>query len=265
MVGCTKISHGCDRCYAEVIATKFAGPAFPNGFEPTFKPHKVADPARWADPRRVFVNSMSDVHHEAFGRGEIDAVYDAMCSTDRHDYLVLTKRPRRMAAYLLGAQYARDAKVLGPNWTATDPEPGSYLARRGLAALPAQIWVGCSIESDRYTFRADWLRTIPAAVRFLSCEPLLGPLPSLHLGGIGWVIAGGESGPGYRPMDHAWARDLRDRCAALQIAFFFKQSAAARTEMGIALDGALHEEYPFAHPRLGQPRRRGRYSEGATS
>lgn len=228
MTGCSHVSEGCDHCYAETIANKFRGVAFPNGFEPTYKPGKLRDPARWREPRRIFVNSMSDVHHPDFTVEQIDSVYDAMRETDRHDYLVLTKRPQRMAAYVL-----------------------DWLKRRGLERVPPQVWLGTTIESNRFVWRANHLRRIPVDVRFLSCEPLLGPLPDLDLAGIGWVIAGGESGPGWRDMDLDWARDLRDRCLDEDIAYFFKQSAAPRTESGIELDAALWEEFPRPHPSAG--------------
>jgi protein gp37 len=237
MTGCTKITEGCDRCYAEVIAEKFRGAAFPNGFAPTFKPNKLRDIAKAKEPARWFVNSMSDVHHEAFDVDEIDAVYDAMAATPHHDYLVLTKRPQRMRSYLTA--------------------PGGWLERRELASVPEQIWLGTTIELDKYVFRADHLRAIPCLVRFLSCEPLLGPLPRLDLDGLSWVIAGGESGNGshdFRWMDHSWAYDLRDRCADAGVAFYFKQSSAPRTEQGIELEGRKHEEYPLAHPSLRLPR-----------
>lgn len=226
--GCTKISPGCDHCYAETIAEKFRGSAFPNGFLPTYKPNKLDDPRKWRDPARIFVNSMSDVHHPDFTRDQVDSVYDVMLDVDRHDYLVLTKRPNLMAAYMLGDD--------------------GWLARRSLDAVPPQIWLGTTIELDEYVWRADHLRRIPATVRFLSCEPLLGPLPSLDLSGLSWVIAGGESGPGFRPMPHEWAADLRDRCDDAAVAFYFKQSAASRTEMGQELEGRRHEEYPLPHP-----------------
>lgn len=226
--GCTKISPGCDNCYAETIAEKFRGNAFPNGFLPTYKPNKIDQPRKWKAPARIFVNSMSDVHHPEFTREQVDSVYDVMLDVPQHDYLLLTKRPNLMAAYLLG----------------TD----GYLARRGLDVLPSQIWVGTTIELNDYVWRADHLRRIPALVRFLSCEPLLGPLPDLNLEGLGWVISGGESGPGFRPLDHEWARDLRDRCGEQGIAFYHKQDAGIRTEMRPELDGRLHEEYPLPHP-----------------
>jgi protein gp37 len=212
--GCTHVSPGCDHCYAETVAERFrGGPAYPNGFEPTLHSHRLGLPAQWSTkPRRVFVNSMSDLHHEAFDDAAIAAVYDAMLATPVHDYLVLTKRPQRMAAFLLGPETARAVHAADLTASPETTGLGGYLAARGLAALPDHIWVGTSIEDDRYTFRADWLRTIPAPVRALSCEPLLGPLPSLRLVGIDWVIVGGESGQDHRRMRHEWARDLLNRC-----------------------------------------------------
>lgn len=238
MTGCSSVSPGCDNCYARTIAEKFGPPAFPRRFEPTYKPAKLAEPTRWAEPRRVFVNSMSDLHHPAFGPDQLDAVYDTMARVDRHDYLVLTKRPKRMASYIEG-----------------------WLERRQLDMVPRHIWLGTSIELDRYGWWADALRRIPVLVRFISAEPLLGELPNLDLTGISWVIVGGESGPGWRPMLTDWARDLRDRCDTRRIAYFFKQSAAPRTEMGVTLDGRLHEEFPLPLPRQGDGARAlGRYA-----
>jgi protein gp37 len=240
MTGCTKISPGCDNCYAETIALKFRGTAFPNGFDPTFKPNKLTEPRKWS-PSRVFVNSMSDVFHDAFDKSQIDQVFDTMLDIDKHDYLLLTKRPGRMKSYLIG----RDG----------------WLSRRNLDEVPPWIWLGTSVESDEFVWRADHLRQIPVAVRFLSCEPLLGPLPSLDYNGLTWIIVGGESGKGYRVMEHDWARQVRDECAERQIAFYFKQSSAPRTEMGITLDDTLHEEYPFSHPtEHGGLRQLGRYT-----
>lgn len=235
--GCSKVSPGCDHCYAETIATspRFAK-NFPQGFEPTFKPHKVGEPRRWRDPARVFTNSMSDFFHADFTDAQRDECFDVMLEVDRHHYLVLTKRPKAMHRYVMG-----------------------WLERQGLDEVPGHIWLGASVESDRYVWRADWLRKIPALVRFLSCEPLLGPLPSLNLAGIGWVIVGGESGKDYRPMPHEWAVDLRDRCDEAGVAYFFKQSAAWRTEIGMELEGELIEEYPLPHPSARQPLVLGRY------
>jgi|PlaIllAssembly_1097288.scaffolds.fasta_scaffold102897_2 protein gp37 len=228
--GCDKISPGCDNCYAETITVKFGSTAFPNGFTPTYKPNKLGEPARFfrkSGRARVFVNSMSDLFHADFTDAQRDSIFDVMLDV-RHDYLVLTKRPKQMAAYFNG--------------------PDGYLARRHLAQAPANMWLGTSIENDLYTFRTKHLTSIPAVVHFLSIEPMLGPVPSLDLTDIEWVIVGGESGPGYRPMDHDWARDIRDRCAIEDVAFYFKQSAAPRTEMGMELDGLRHEEYPLEHP-----------------
>lgn len=260
MTGCTRISPGCDHCYAETIALKFKGNAFPNGFDPTVKPNKLSQPRtilRSRGPRRIFVNSMSDVHHEAFSFDDVAAVYDRMLDTPEHDYLVLTKRPQRMAKFLLG----EESTTVRRSGIDRNALPGGYLGSRGLTDLPACIWLGTSIESDRYTWRADWLRVIPVPVRFISAEPLLEAIPSLELAGLAWVIAGGESGPGFRPMEHDWCRELRDRCDVARVAFYFKQSAAPRTEMGIELDGRLREEYPFPHPATGRARLLGRYTD----
>lgn len=273
MSGCTRISPGCDHCYAETIATKFAGTAaYPVGFDPVFKPKKLGEPAallRKYGPGRIFVNSMSDVHHEAFTYDEIARVYDAMLATPEHDYLVLTKRPDRMAGFFLGRDAVRGSRVapqtvMEGGLTPTANTAG-YLKSRGLDAVPEHIWIGTSIESQQYAFRAEWLCLIPAAVHFASVEPMLGPVDLIdHLepdwiggpgGGSGaphpllnWVIVGGESGKGFREMDHDWARVLRDECRAAGAAFFFKQSSAFRTETGIELDGERHEEFPFPHP-----------------
>lgn len=241
--GCSKISPGCDHCYAETITIKFGRSTFPNGFEPTYKPNKLSEPARFArgkkGPGRVFVNSMSDLHHEDFTDAQRDSIYDTMLEVDSHDYLVLTKRPQLMARYFMGTHEDSEPDTIYTN---------GWLGRRGLDEMPAHIWIGTSIESDRYTFRTKSLTRIPAVVHFLSCEPLITALPSLDLTDIEWCIVGGESGPGYRPMDHEWARELRDRCDEAEVAFYFKQSAAPRTEMGMTLDGRLHEEYPLEHP-----------------
>lgn len=236
MTGCSKISPGCKHCYAEVIASKFEGKAFPNGFAPTFKPHRLSEPARWKPvvdevsgelrPRRVFVNSMSDLFHEDFTDVQVDRVFETMARECQHDYQVLTKRPERMRDYV-----------------------ASWLSGSWRSEFPPHVWLGVSIESDAYVWRADVLRETPAPVKFLSLEPLLGPVPSLSLDGIAWAIVGGESGKGYRPMDHVWARDIRDRCAESGVAFFFKQSAAYRTELGMELDGKRYEAMPVT-PRV---------------
>jgi len=234
VTGCEEISPGCDNCYARVIAEKFRGTAFPRGFEPHYKPHKLDEPRRKRAPSRFFVNSLSDMHLPAWTTDQIDSMYDVMAETPKHDFLVLTKRPQRMASYFLG----------------TADQPG-WLERRGLDAVPPQIWLGTTIELDKYAFRADHLRRIPATVRFVSAEPLLGPLPSLDLNGISWVIVGGESGnnsSNFRPMDLAWATDLWHRCQAAGVAFFGKQDSGRRTELNPGFLGELVEEFPFDHP-----------------
>lgn len=248
--GCIQITPGCDHCYAKTLAEKRRGtPAFPVGFDPVLKANRLHDPDKWRDPSMIFVNSMSDLFlgtsevETFFGDAlpwegpadddpgliywthqYVDEVFDVMLRNPRHTYQVLTKRPRNMAAYFNG--------------------PDGYLARRGLDALPDSIWPGVTIEEDRFAWRARVLASIPAPIHMISAEPLLGPLPSLNLDGIEWVIVGGESGPGFRAMDHEWARDLRDRCAEAEVAFFFKQSSAYRTEMGQELDGERFEQWP---------------------
>jgi len=217
VTGCDRVSPGCDNCYALTLAKRLKGMGQPKyqrdgdprtsgpGFGLTIHPDALEQPARWRKPRRVFVNSMSDLFHPGVPDGFIGEVWDVMASTPWHTYQVLTKRPQRMA------------KALGPDGC-------GFYQRTGPVPCPQRnVWLGTSIESDRYAFRADHLRNTPAAVRFLSLEPLLGPLPSLDLTGIDWVIVGGESGPGARPMHPDWVRDIRDRCVDAGVAFFFKQ------------------------------------------
>lgn len=222
MSGCTKLSPGCDNCYASTLAERYRGtPAFPVGFDPMLRPHKLKEPSRWKEPRRIFVNSMSDVFHRQWPKEYVFEVLDIMRTVDRHTYQVLTKRPKLMRDMI-----------------------AEWLHARSLEWVPRNIWLGTSIENDDFVWRADVLREIPVDVRFLSCEPLLGPLPSLQVEGLQWIIVGGESGPGFRKMDHDWARDIRDRCVEVGVPFFFKQSSGIRTEMGIELDGELWEQFP---------------------
>lgn len=271
--GCDRVSEGCgdslageprppgSGCYAEALAERMRGtPAFPVGFDPQYRPHKLNDPAKIKEPARIFVNSMSDLFHRGFTDEQRDAGFDVMLRVSRHAYLILTKRPERMAHYIEG-----------------------WLRRQGLDAVPPHIWLGTSIELAKYNYRADVLRTIPCPIRFLSIEPLLGPvlnacncghhlvrhgsagcfdcaercdwdqLPGLNLDGISWVIVGGESGPGFRPMDLTWARDVQEKCEREKVAFFYKQGAAIRTEMNIELDGRRYEEYPADPPGDGPP------------
>jgi len=216
VTGCDRTSPGCDNCYALTLASRLkamgsskyqqdgdprtSGP----GFAVTLHPDTLGEPLRWRKPRRVFVNSMSDLFHPDVPDWFIADVFVVMRRTPQHTYQVLTKRPQRMATLMAAGPPRRPSQ-----WPRPWPLPN--------------VWLGTSIENDRYTFRADHLRRAPAAVRFLSLEPLLGPLPSLDLTGIGWVIVGGESGPGARPMQLEWAADIVGRARAAGAAVFVKQ------------------------------------------
>jgi protein gp37 len=208
--GCSKVSEGCRHCYAETLSLRFRRSQLPwtarhAAVNVRFHPERLRAPYRLRRPSRIFVNSMSDLFHEQLSDAVIRQIWDVMCDLPQHTFQILTKRPARAAEW-----------------------PGPW---------PAHIWQGTSIESRRWvTPRLSALRQCPATIRFLSCEPLLEDLGPLDLSGIHWLIVGGESGPGYRPMPHAWARALRDQCVAAGIPFFFKQSAAARTESGIGLE-----------------------------
>lgn len=218
VTGCDRVSPGCDNCYAERLAHRLqamGNKRYVNGFEVTLHWDKIEDPLKWKKPRVVFVNSMSDMFHKDVPAEFVHRVFDVMTSASHHTFQVLTKRPQRAVELLDGVR------------------------------LPPNVWIGTSIESDSYAFRANYLRKIDAVVRFLSCEPLLGPLPSLDLTDIGWVIVGGESGPGHRPIDPGWVRDLRDRSIAASVPFFFKQWGGHTPKAnGRSLDGATWDEMP---------------------
>lgn len=218
VTGCDAVSPGCDNCYAERLAARLqamGNKRYVNGFRITLHWDKIEEPLRWARPRIVFVNSMSDLFHPKVPDDFIDGVFDTMEKASQHTFQVLTKRPQRAAKHLNGTQ------------------------------LPPHIWIGTSIENDQYTFRANYLRTINAYVRFLSCEPLLGPLPSLDLNNIQWVIAGGESGPGHRPIEIDWVRNLRDLSQEADIPFFFKQWGGNTPKAGgRILDGITWNGFP---------------------
>jgi protein gp37 len=185
------------------------------GFKLTVHPKALDIPRAWSAPRTIFVNSMSDLFHPEVPLAFIQQVFQVMTETPQHTYQVLTKRSKRLAE-------------VGP-----------------LLAWPDNVWMGVSVESDRYTFRLDHLRAVDAAVRFVSAEPLLGPLPELDLAGIHWLIAGGESGPGARPMDEAWVLDIRDQCAAASVPFFFKQWGGRTPKAGgRELEGELWNGMP---------------------
>jgi protein gp37 len=222
VTGCSKVSPGCAHCYAETFAERWRavpGHPYEQGFDLRLWPQRLEVPLRWARPRMIFVNSMSDLFHEEIPDDYVAAVFDVMRRADWHVFQILTKREDRMAEF--GAELP---------W-------------------PANVWMGVSIENRRFVHRADRLREVDAAVRFISAEPLLGPLERLDLTGIDWLIAGGESGPRHRPVRAEWLRDLRDRCVAEDVAFFFKQWGGARPKSGgRELDGRAWDEMP--HTRV---------------
>jgi protein gp37 len=233
--GCDRISPGCDHCYALTLAKclKAMGSAkYQNDGDPrtsgpglgvTFHEDVLIEPLRWRKPRLVFVNSMSDLAHARVSDDEIAKVFAVMALASQHTFQVLTKRPRRLARLLAsGAWRTRVGVEIGRLRPDGVDVLWERLNERPLFTLP-NVWIGTSIESDEYCWRADELRRTNAAVRFLSLEPLLGPLPSLDLTGIGWVIVGGESGPNYRKLDLDWVRDLRDRCTSRRIPLFFNR------------------------------------------
>ena len=209
--GCSKVSPGCDRCYAERLSldrglTKLAWTGENAAENVQTKPHKLREPYTFKESCMIFVNSMSDLYHKEIPDAFIAEVFKVMNECPQHVFQILTKRPRRAA-----------------KWQGKWSE---------------NIWQGTSIESRKYLYRIDQLRECPANVRFLSLEPLLEPLGELNLEGIHWVIVGGESGPGFRPMNHGWAREIRDQCVDADVPFFFKQSAAYKNETGSELEEA---------------------------
>lgn len=218
VTGCDKVSPGCDNCYAERLAVRLhamGNPRYENGFKVTLHPDKLQEPLRWRSPRVVFVNSMSDLFHPDVPEDFIWSLIETVEAVPRHTFQVLTKRPQRAVQVLDGFR------------------------------LPPNLWMGTSIENDRYVFRADYLRKIAVDTRFLSCEPLIGPLPSIDLTGIGWVIVGGESGPNHRPIEADWVRSIRDLSVDAGIPFFFKQWGGHTPKAGgRELDGRTWEEMP---------------------
>lgn len=272
VTGCTKVSEGCDHCYAETIAHRFAGTkAYPNGFDVTLRPERLDQPLRWQRPRQIFVNSMSDLFHKDVPDEYIARVFAVMALAPQHTFQILTKRPGRMRSFVQdnckcgrhGARaHVRSAMAWAVSRANPDRIPGvpDDAEDRVLRVdwpLP-NVWLGTSVENQKWAdVRVPLLLDTPAAVRFLSCEPLLGPVDltpwqwcnrdggdykgagssrycRLHLGHEGacrtailkqldWVIVGGESGPGARPMHPEWARSLRDQCTAAGVPFLFKQ------------------------------------------
>ena len=221
VTGCVKISKGCTHCYAERMAkrlTAMGSARYVNGFAPTLHDDLVDLPIRWKKPRTVFVNSMSDLFQEAVPDDFIRRVFATMEACPQHTFQILTKRSDRVAA--LGQTLP---------W-------------------PANVWMGASVENAKVLDRIDDLRAVPAQVRFLSCEPLIGPLGALDLTGIHWAIVGGESGPKARPMREEWAQDIREQCEDQGVAFFFKQWGGVRKEKyGRELNGRTYDAMPRQH------------------
>jgi protein gp37 len=222
VTGCAKITDGCAGCYAERLAERFRGVAghpYENGFDLTLRPERIGQPLSWREPRRVFVNSMSDLFHKDVPADFIDKVFATMEKADWHTYQVLTKRSSLMARYL------RD--------------------RYGDGLAPAHIWLGVSVENGDNVVRLKHLQAARASVKFVSFEPLIGPIGTVDLAGIDWAIVGGESGPKARPMEEEWATEIRDQCEAAKVAFFFKQWGGIRPKSGgRLLDGREWNDYP---------------------
>ena len=218
VTGCTKLSPGCKNCYAERMAKRLHAmdnPRYRNGFSVTLHPDLLEVPRRWRSPRFVFVNSMSDLFHKDVPDSFISKVFETMAACPQHTFQVLTKRSerlRRMAPALVWSE---------------------------------NVWMGVSVEDNHVLHRVDDLRATPASVRFLSCEPLIGPLVGLSLDSIGWVIVGGESGPGARPMCTEWIEQILSSCRSAGVPFFFKQWGGIRKDLtGRVLHGRTYDEMP---------------------
>jgi protein gp37 len=216
--GCTKVSAGCKNCYAATMAKRLeamGNPRYLNGFEFTVHEDKLSEPYSWKKPRKIFVNSMSDLFHEKSPLNFIQKAFLTMNGANWHTYQVLTKRSGRL-------RDLSNQLLWSPN-----------------------IWMGVSVENQQVIHRIDDLRECGAAIKFLSCEPLLGPLPDLNLTGINWVIVGGESGPKARPMEKKWVEDIQKQCAEQNVAFFFKQwGGTKKKKTGRLLNGRTWDEMP---------------------
>lgn len=218
LTGCTKVSPGCKHCYAERMAKRLHAmgqPHYANGFKLTLHPQALEIPLSWKKPQIIFVNSMSDLFHKDVPIDFIQQVFDVMRRADWHTFQVLTKRAERLLE--------------------VDPQ----------IDWPSNVWMGVSVENQDYKFRIDHLRQTHAKIKFLSLEPLLGPLCRLNLKGINWVIVGGESGPGARPLQEEWVIDIRDQCKAKHVPFFFKQwGGVHKKRAGRSLQGRTWDEMP---------------------
>ena len=220
LTGCTKVSPGCKHCYAERMARRLQAmgqPNYANGFKLTLHEHVLEYPLSWKKPQMVFVNSMSDLFHQVVPLDFIQKTFNIMRQAHWHTFQVLTKRSSRLV------------------------EIDKYIE------WPPNVWMGVSVENIDYISRIDHLRTTQAHTKFLSLEPLLGPLPGLNLKGIDWVIVGGESGPGARPLQKTWVTDIRDQCQKARAPFFFKQWGGVRKKRnGRALEGRTWDEMPVS-------------------
>jgi protein gp37 len=239
VTGCTEVSSGCDHCYAATIARRRLRDVYvarppavdtaenrADPFAVRLWPERLGQPERWLDRRMIFVNSMSDLFHVDLPDKFVQRVFEVMLKCDRHIYQVLTKRPSRALRFW---RHHRDLF--------------------GGGEIPDHIWIGSSVENQAVDYRIRHLAQVPAAVRFLSCEPLLGPL-ILPLEGIHWVIVGGESGVGFRPLDLEWVRGIREQCRASEVAFFFKQIGGRTPKAGgRQLDGRTWDEWPHSGAR----------------
>lgn len=218
VTGCTKISAGCKNCYAERMARRLKAmgmEAYRNGFKLALHPHLLEVPFTWRKPRVVFVNSMSDLFHEEIPLEFIKKIFDVMCRARQHTFQILTKRAERLA------------------------ELNKYLS------WPENVWMGVTVENQDCLNRINHLRSTNAKIKFLSLEPLLGPLPNLNLEGIDWVIVGGESGPGARPMRAEWVINIRDQCLKAKVPFFFKQwGGVNKKKAGRELEGQTWDQMP---------------------
>jgi protein gp37 len=225
VTGCTKVSPGCKHCYALTFAERWRGiPGhhFEQGFDLRLWPERLTLPLAWKTPRRIFVNSMSDLFHERVPLPFVEQVFVTMAACPQHQFQVLTKRAERLVELC------------------------------GSLAWPKNVWMGVSIENEKYAYRSELLRKVPAKVRFLSVEPLIGPIPKLPLKGIHWVIVGGESGPGARPMDPEWVTSIHALCIRARVPFFFKQWGGVRKhENGRALNGRTFDEMPRELEQVG--------------
>ena len=252
VTGCTKVTRGCDHCYAERFAERFRGTLghpFERGFDLTLRPERVSQPLSWKRSRMIFVNSMSDLFHKDIPEWFIDCVFDTMEMADWHIFQVLTKRSPLMRDYLhrrYGSDLAPQHIWCGVSVEDTTATMRDYLHRRyGSDLAPQHIWCGVSVEDTTATARIHHLQDAPAITRFLSIEPLLGPVGDIDIDGISWVIVGGESGPGARPMKLEWALDILKLCEQKSVPFFFKQWGGLTPKSGgRLLEGIEHDALP---------------------